>query len=140
MSAARTAVVALLASLVGTFGCTRTATRVAMAAASTTQSVSNAARPTIFIAGNSTAARGAGERQQGWGVPFADYFDTTKVNVVNRARGGRSSRTFVAEGSWERLIADVKPGDIVLIEFSPPVEHEAVLNVIKQNAAAAQSA
>jgi lysophospholipase L1-like esterase len=76
-----------------------------------------AARPSIFVAGNSTAARGAGERQQGWGVPFADYFDTTKVNVVNRARGGRSSRTFVAEGLWERLIADVKPGDIVLIEF-----------------------
>ena len=116
MSLERAAVVALL-TLVGTLGCTRSATRVAVAAASTTQSVSNAARPTIFIAGNSTAARGAGERQQGWGVPFADYFDSTKVNVVNRARGGRSSRTFVAEGLWERLIADVKPGDIVLIEF-----------------------
>ena len=77
----------------------------------------NPARPSIFIAGNSTAARGAGERQQGWGVPFADYFDTTKVNVVNHARGGRSSRTFIAEGLWERLIADVKPGDVVLIEF-----------------------
>ena len=75
------------------------------------------AGPSIFIAGNSTAAPGAGERQQGWGVPFADYFDTTKVNVVNRARGGRSSRTFVAEGLWERLLADVKPGDVVLIEF-----------------------
>jgi lysophospholipase L1-like esterase len=73
--------------------------------------------PSIFTAGNSTAARGAGVRQQGWGVPFADYFDTTKVNVVNRARGGRSSRTFIAEGLWDKLLADVKPGDIVLIEF-----------------------
>ena len=71
----------------------------------------------IFIAGNSTAARGAGARQQGWGVPFADYFDTTKVNVVNRARGGRSSRTFITEGLWDKLITDVKPGDVVLIEF-----------------------
>jgi lysophospholipase L1-like esterase len=71
----------------------------------------------LFIAGNSTAARGAGELQQGWGVPFAAYFDTTKVNVVNRARGGRSSRTFVSEGLWERLAADLKPGDVVLIEF-----------------------
>jgi hypothetical protein len=35
------------------------------------------ARPSLFIAGNSTAARGAGERQQGWAVPFADYVDTT---------------------------------------------------------------
>jgi lysophospholipase L1-like esterase len=90
---------------------------VAVAAASTTQSVPIAARPSMFIAGNSTAARGAGERQQGWGVPFADYFDTTKVNVVNRARGGRSSRTFVSEGLWERLVADLKPGDVILIEF-----------------------
>src|SRR5437870_295582 len=53
----------------------------------------NPALPTIFIAGDSTAARGQGERQQGWGVPFADYFDPAKVNVANRARGGRSSRT-----------------------------------------------
>ncbi|HLP75826.1 MAG TPA: rhamnogalacturonan acetylesterase, partial [Candidatus Paceibacterota bacterium] len=73
--------------------------------------------PTIFIAGDSTAARGAGETQQGWAVPFASYFDPTKVNVVNRARGGRSSRTFITEGLWDQLIATVKPGDIVLIQF-----------------------
>src|SRR5262245_56891720 len=30
--------------------------------------------PTIFIASDSTAARGSGESQRGWGVPFADYF------------------------------------------------------------------
>jgi len=99
VSVARLAVVALLA---GSLACTRTAIR---------------ARPSLFIAGNSTAARGAGERQQGWGVPFADYFDTSKVNVVNRARGGRSSRTFVSEGLWDRLVADLRPGDVVLIEF-----------------------
>jgi lysophospholipase L1-like esterase len=73
--------------------------------------------PSIFIAGDSTAARGAGERQQGWAVPFADYFDTNKVNIVNRARGGRSSRTFVTEGLWDQVIADVKRGDVVLIQF-----------------------
>ncbi|HEU4722206.1 MAG TPA: rhamnogalacturonan acetylesterase [Gemmatimonadaceae bacterium] len=116
MSAARH-VVALLAGAVGALGCTRSATPIVAAAASTMPAAPNASRPSLFIAGNSTAARGAGERQQGWGVPFADYFDTTKVNVVNRARGGRSSRTFVSEGLWERLLADVKPGDVVLIEF-----------------------
>src|SRR5262245_18191288 len=73
--------------------------------------------PTLFIAGDSTAARGAGERQQGWAVPFADYFDPTKINVVNRARGGRSSRTFITEGLWDQLLADAKAGDIVLIQF-----------------------
>lgn len=73
--------------------------------------------PTIWVAGDSTAARGAGELQQGWAVPFSDYFDQNKVNVVNCARGGRSSRTFITEGLWDKLIKGVKPGDIVLIQF-----------------------
>ena len=119
MSAARPVVVALIAAVAGALGCTRTSAPVTVTSATTSAPVSArvASRPAIFVAGNSTAARGAGDRQQGWAVPFADYFDTTKVSVVNRARGGRSSRTFVSEGLWERLIADVRPGDIVLIEF-----------------------
>jgi len=75
------------------------------------------ALPTIFIAGDSTAARGEGERQQGWAVPFASYFDPAKINVVNLARGGRSSRTFITEGLWDKLLEEVKPRDIVLIQF-----------------------
>ncbi len=77
----------------------------------------NPALPTIFIAGDSTAARGRGEPQQGWAEPFADYFDLAKVNVANRARGGRSSRTFITEGAWDQMLATVKRGDIVLIQF-----------------------
>ncbi len=73
--------------------------------------------PTVFIAGDSTAARSGGAEQQGWAVPFADYFDAAKINVVNRARGGRSSRTFITEGLWDELLADVKAGDFVLIQF-----------------------
>jgi lysophospholipase L1-like esterase len=55
--------------------------------------------------------------QQGWAVPFAEYFDAAKINVVNRALGGRSSRTFITEGWWDKLLADLKPGDVVLIQF-----------------------
>jgi lysophospholipase L1-like esterase len=77
----------------------------------------NPALPTLWVAGDSTAARGAGAAQQGWAVPFADYFDPAKVNVANRARGGRSSRTFITEGLWAQLLAQVKPGDVVLIQF-----------------------
>ena len=77
----------------------------------------NPALPSLFIAGDSTAARGRGETQQGWGVPFADYFDPAKINIVNRARGGRSSRTFINEGLWDQLLSDVKAGDTVLIQF-----------------------
>jgi lysophospholipase L1-like esterase len=79
--------------------------------------VINSNLPTVFVAGDSTAARGKGVHQQGWGVPFADYFDPARVNVVNRSRGGRSSRTFITEGLWNQLLTAVKPGDLVLIEF-----------------------
>ena len=68
----------------------------------------NPALPTLFIAGDSTAAKNNGNPTQGWGVPFAGYFDPAKLNVVNRARGGRSSRTFISEGLWDQLLADVK--------------------------------
>jgi lysophospholipase L1-like esterase len=109
------ALMAAIALVTSVIGCARTPA--ASRAAPSQAPAHGAALPSIFIAGNSTAARGAGARQQGWGVPFAAYFDSTKVDVVNRARGGRSSRTFITEGLWQRLLADVKPGDIVLIEF-----------------------
>jgi lysophospholipase L1-like esterase len=54
---------------------------------------------------------------RGWGDPFAEYFDQTKVRTVNRAVAGRSSRTFITEGLWDKLRAELKPGDTVLIQF-----------------------
>ena len=77
----------------------------------------NPGRPTIFVAGDSTAAKNDGNPIQGWGVPFADYFDPAKVNLANRARGGRSSRTFITEGWWNQLLTELKAGDFVLIQF-----------------------
>jgi lysophospholipase L1-like esterase len=73
--------------------------------------------PTLWVAGDSTAARDTGETKQGWAVPLAAYFDLSRINVVNRARGGRSSRTFITEGLWDQLMAGVKAGDTVLIQF-----------------------
>ena len=55
--------------------------------------------------------------QEGWGTPIASYFDSGKINVVNRAIGGRSSRTFLTEGRWEKVMNEAKPGDFVLIQF-----------------------
>lgn len=72
--------------------------------------------PTIFVVGDSTANNNA-NGGRGWGDPFIAYFDQTKVNVLNRARAGRSSRTFQTEGLWDKVLADVKPGDFVLIQF-----------------------
>jgi len=76
------------------------------------------AAPTLFIAGDSTAAKYTGQnQQQGWGEYLGEFFDAQKLRVVNAARGGRSSRTFVTEGHWDKMLADVQAGDFVLIQF-----------------------
>jgi len=77
----------------------------------------NPALPTLFIAGDSTAARNSGAPVQGWGEPFAGFFNLSKINIANRAVGGRSSRTFITAGHWDQMLAEVKTGDFVLIQF-----------------------
>ena len=53
----------------------------------------------------------------GWGKHLGTFFDPSKLKVANFAREGRSSRTFVAERLWDRLLEGVKAGDVVLIQF-----------------------
>jgi lysophospholipase L1-like esterase len=48
---------------------------------------------------------------------IAEAFDLTRINVVNYARGGRSSRTYLTDGLWIRVLAAMRPGDFVLIQF-----------------------
>ena len=72
--------------------------------------------PTLFVIGDSTAASNDGVAI-GWAVPFPTFFDQTKINIANRARSGRSSRTFLTEGWWDQVLADLKPGDFILIQF-----------------------
>ena len=76
----------------------------------------NPALPTLFIVGDSTVRNGT-RGQMGWGEVIAPYFDSKKINVVNRAIGGRSSRTFQTEGRWEKVLAEMKSGDFVLVQF-----------------------
>jgi rhamnogalacturonan endolyase len=76
--------------------------------------------PTFFLIGDSTVRNGQGDGsngQWGWGEPFVDFFDSAKINVVNRALGGRSSRTYLSEGHWDQVKAMLKPGDFVLMQF-----------------------
>lgn len=72
--------------------------------------------PTLFIIGDSTV-RNSTQGLQGWGDAIGEYFDQTKIKVENRARGGRSSRTFITEGLWDQVLAELKPGDFVLMQF-----------------------
>ena len=72
--------------------------------------------PTLFVVGDSTANNNA-NGGKGWGDPFVAFFDASKINVLNRARAGRSSRTFLTEGLWDKVLQDLKAGDFVLIQF-----------------------
>ena len=76
--------------------------------------------PTIWLIGDSTVRNGRGDganNQMGWGDELAPFFNPDKVNIVNLAIGGRSSRTYISEGHWAEALNLIKPGDIVLIQF-----------------------
>lgn len=73
-------------------------------------------KPTLFIIGDSTV-RNSTAGQVGWGDPLVNEFDPAKISVINRAIGGRSSRTFLTEGRWDAVMAHLKPGDFVLMQF-----------------------
>ena len=72
----------------------------------------------IFLAGDSTMSEKDRRAypETGWGMPFAHFWDEG-VEVVNRARNGRSTRTFLSEGLWAGLMADMGAGDYVFIQF-----------------------
>jgi len=72
--------------------------------------------PTLYLIGDSTV-RNNTRGLQGWGDPLAAHFDTNRIRVLNRALGGRSSRTFYTEGLWEKVRTELKPGDFVIMQF-----------------------
>ncbi len=75
---------------------------------------------TVFLIGDSTVKNGSGQGGGGlwgWGNFLGEHLDPSKARVENRALGGRSSRTYLTEGLWTRVLADLKPGDVVLIQF-----------------------
>ncbi len=80
------------------------------------EKAANTRRPTLFIIGDSTVKnRTAG--QLGWGDAIGDYFDTNKIRIENHAIAGRSSRTFLTDGRWDKILAELNPGDFVVMQF-----------------------
>ena len=74
---------------------------------------------TIFVIGDSTAAEKSGFKsspERGWGMVFQGCFDD-KVLVDNHAVNGRSSKSFMDEGRWQKVLDKIKPGDYVIIQF-----------------------
>ena len=75
---------------------------------------------TIFMIGDSTMANKdttGGKKERGWGMALQDYFDPSVVRIDNHAVNGRSSRSFINEGRWDKVLAKMKPGDYVIIQF-----------------------
>jgi len=91
----------------------------------------------VFLAGDSTCANYALEDDYqtkrfpltGWGQVFQQFFRKDSLNKVSgiikadsvivddRAKGGRSTRTFFQEGRWRGIYNELQPGDLVIISF-----------------------
>lgn len=91
--------------------------------------LSLAQEPTLYLIGDSTVRNGRGDGsngQWGWGDRIQDDF---RIKVVNKALGGRSSRTFITGGQWQAVADTLKPGDFLLIQFghndSSPLDDKA---------------
>jgi lysophospholipase L1-like esterase len=72
----------------------------------------------IFMAGDSTMSikETKAYPETGWGMPFVYFWDST-VTIVNRAKNGRSTKSFISEGLWKSIYDEAGPGDYVIIQF-----------------------
>ena len=74
---------------------------------------------TIFMIGDSTMANkkmDGGNPERGWGMVLPGFF-SEDIRIDNHAANGRSSKSFISEGRWEKVISKVKKGDYVFIQF-----------------------
>ena len=74
---------------------------------------------TIHLMGDSTMADkdiSGRNPERGWGMVFENFVDQ-RVRVINYAKNGRSCKTAIAEGIWDNVKANLRPGDYLFIEF-----------------------
>ena len=76
-------------------------------------------KPVVFITGDSTVKNTDRDStgMWGWGSQAWRIFDENKITYINCAQAGRSCRTYLREGRWEKVYNDLQPGDFVLIQF-----------------------
>jgi lysophospholipase L1-like esterase len=75
--------------------------------------------PSLFLIGDSTVRNGRGDGgggQWGWGDQLVPFFDTSRINVVNRALGGTTARTYYRD-FWPKTLSLMKRGDVVIMQF-----------------------
>ncbi|WP_442588126.1 rhamnogalacturonan acetylesterase [Pedobacter sp. AW31-3R] len=85
-------------------------------------------KPVLYLIGDSTVASASTTNPiQGWGGKLAQFFDTSKIEIQNRAVSGISSRTYqtgivhdpgmLKNGMWKGIMNTLKPGDFVIMQF-----------------------
>lgn len=77
-------------------------------------------KPVLYIVGDSTVQNNDGNGRNeywGWGSLIYPYIDTNKISIRNHAKSGTSTRTFMSDGRWDKILETLKQGDFVLIQF-----------------------
>lgn len=94
-------------------------------------------KPVVFFTGDSTVKNvdKDDDGMWGWASQAFTVFDESKVTLVNAARAGRSTRSFIREGLWDKVYNSLQPGDYVTIEFGHndicPMDDQKARGVIK---------
>jgi lysophospholipase L1-like esterase len=72
----------------------------------------------VWLIGDSTMSQKEVKAypETGWGMLFSNFFDSG-VEVDNRAKNGRSTKSFMAEGLWQPVVDNLNEGDYVFIQF-----------------------
>lgn len=87
------------------------------------------AAPLVYLAGDSTmATKQLDSPERGWGMALNGLFKDPAM-IQNHAVNGRSTKSFINEGRWPRIVAALQPGDFVIIQFGhndEKVENPAV--------------
>ncbi|MEO6567977.1 MAG: SGNH/GDSL hydrolase family protein, partial [Opitutaceae bacterium] len=97
------------------------ALRAAEAPAAPTAPAEPIKHPALFLVGDSIMKTGTGDGERGpwgWGSEIGAFFDPKKMNVYNEGRGGRSSRGYIEEGAWAKILEQLQPGDFVILQFA----------------------
>lgn len=73
----------------------------------------------IFLVGDSTVTNynASAYPMAGWGQVLQKYINPNVFTIVNRAIGGRSSRSFIEEGRWTSVKNEMVAGDFVFVQF-----------------------
>ncbi|MDF9800315.1 lysophospholipase L1-like esterase [Catalinimonas alkaloidigena] len=73
----------------------------------------------VFLIGDSTVSEYPESYypRMGWGQALESFFQEGKVKVHNKAVSGRSTKSFIDEGLWEKVLNELGEGDYLLIQF-----------------------